>query len=108
MILWYVDQVFLRLIDQAVPGLHKKVSCDLLVNHFSVVINLAQSGLGIALVDDLSIGGRLFDGMAIVPFEPEILVNVGVIYPRFKPLSTSAQQFVEILRNSLKQFRKSL
>ncbi|MCP4875698.1 MAG: hypothetical protein GY896_09530 [Gammaproteobacteria bacterium] len=85
-----------------------KVSCDLLVNHFSVAISLAQRGLGIALVDDFSIGGCHFDGMAIEPFEPEILVNVGVIYPRFKSLSTSAQQFVEILRNSLKQIRKSL
>ncbi len=108
MILWHGDQVFLRLIDRAVPKLRKKVSSDLLVNDFSMATSLAQRGLGIALVDDFSIGGRHFDGMAIVPFEPEILVDVGVIYPRFKPLSTSAQQFVEILRNTLKQFRKSV
>ncbi len=108
MILWYADQVFLRLIDRAMPELRENVNCDLLVNHFSVAVSLAQRGLGIALIDDFSISGCQFDDMSIVPLEPEIPVDAGVIHPRYKPLSTSAQQFIEILRNVLRQFRKSL
>ncbi len=105
MIFGYADQGFLSLIDKAVPELRKNASCDLLVNHFTVATGLAQRGLGVALVDEFAVAGGRFDNLAIVPFEPELLIHVGVIYPRYKPLSTAAQQFIEVLGDSLTRFR---
>jgi len=106
MILWYADQDFLRLIDSAVPDLRKNAKCDIVVNHFSVATSLAQRGLGVALVDEFAVTGGHFDDLAIVPFEPEIPIHVGVIYPRYKPLSTVAQRFIETLGDALTLFRK--
>ena len=105
MIFGYADQEFLKLIDEASPELRKRASCDLLVNHFTVAASLAQRGLGIALVDDFAVTGHHFDDLAIVPFEPEIPIHVGVIYPRYRPLSSAAQQFIETLGDALTQFR---
>jgi DNA-binding transcriptional LysR family regulator len=106
MIFGYADQDFLQLIDRAAPELRKNASCDLLVNHFTVAASLAQRGLGVALVDEFTVTGGHFDDLAIVPFEPEIPIHVGVIYPRYKPLSTVAQRFIETLGDALTQFRK--
>jgi DNA-binding transcriptional LysR family regulator len=105
MIFGYADKEFLQLIDNAAPDLRKNSSCDLLVNHYTVAAGLAQRGLGVALVDEFTVTGSRFDDLAIVPFEPEIPVNVGVIYPRYKPLSTAAQMFIETLGDALDQFR---
>lgn len=105
MILWYADQDFLRLLDNAVPELRKNVNCDILVNHFSLATSLALRGLGVALVDEFAVTGGQFNNLAIVPFEPEIPVHVGVIYPRYKPLSRAAQQFIETLGDALAHFR---
>ena len=105
MIFGYADKEFLQLIDNAAPDLRKNARCDLLVNHYTVAAGLAQRGLGVALVDEFTVTGSRFSDLAIVPFEPEIPVNVGVIYPRYKPLSTSAQKFIETLGDALDQFR---
>lgn len=105
MILWYADQDFLQIIDRAAPDLRKNAKCDLLVNHFSVATSLAQRGLGVALVDEFAVTGGHFDDLAIVPFEPEIPIHMGVIYPRYKPLSSVAQQFIETLGDALTQIR---
>lgn len=106
MILWFADQEFLRLIDAAAPELRKNAKCDILVNHFSVATSLAQRGLGVALVDEFAVTGSHFDDLAMVPFEPEIPIHVGVIYARYKPLSNAAQRFIEALGDALTQFRK--
>ena len=106
MIYGYADKEFLRLIDNAAPELRKNTSCDLLVNHYTVAASLAQRGLGVALVDEFTVTGSRFDDLAIIPFEPEIPVHVGVIYPRYKPLSSTAQQFVETMGVALRQFRE--
>ncbi len=106
MILWFADQDFLHLIDGAAPELRKNAKCDLLVNHFSVATSLAQRGLGVALVDEFAVTGGHLDELAVVPFEPEIPVHVGVIYPRYKPLSTAAEHFIETLGDALTQCRK--
>ena len=105
MIFGYADKEFLQLIDNAAPDLRKNSSCDLLVNHYTVAAGLAQRGLGVALVDEFTVTGSRFSDLAIVPFEPEIPVHVGVIYPRYKPLSTAAQNFIETLGDALDQFR---
>lgn len=105
MIFGYADQEFLHLIDEATPELRKKATSDLLVNHFTVATSLAQRGLGVAMVDEFVVTGSHFDDLAIVPFEPEIPIHVGVIYPRYKPLSTAAEQFIESLGDALADFR---
>ncbi len=106
LIFGYADQEFLHLIDSAEPKLRKNVSNNLLVNHFTVATGLAQRGLGIALVDEFTVTGSHFDDLAIVPFEPEIPIRVGVIFARFKPLSRAAQQFIETMGDALAQFRE--
>ena len=106
MIFGYADQEFLNLLDNAAPDLRKNASCDLLVNHFTVAAGLAQRGLGIALVDEFTVTGGHFEDLSIVPFEPEIEIQVGVVYPRYKPLSTAAQQFIEALRDAFVTFRE--
>ena len=74
-------------------------------SHFTVATSLAQRGLGVAMVDELVVTGGHFDDLAIVPFEPEIPIHVGVIYPRYKPLSTAAEKFIETLGAALADFR---
>ncbi len=105
LIFGYADKEFLRFIDTAAPELRKNSSSDLVVNYFSVAAGLAQRGLGIALVDEFTVTGSRFDDLAIVPFEPEIPVHVGVIYPRYKPLSIAAKMFIDALEEALEQFR---
>ena len=106
MIFGYADQEFLNLIDNTAPDLRTNASCDLLVNHFTVAAGLAQRGLGIALVDEFTVTGGHFEDLSIVPFEPEIEIQVGVVYPRYKPLSNAAQQFIEALRDAFVTFRE--
>lgn len=107
MIFGYADKEFLSLIDEAAPELRTKTSCDLLVNHFTVAAGLAQRGLGIALVDEFTVSDGHFENLSVVPFEPEIPIHVGVLFPRYRPLSTAAQQFIDALRDALVEFRRS-
>jgi len=72
------------------------------VNYFSVACQLANKGLGIALVDEFSISADLLDDVNIIPFEPKISIDFGIVYNRHSSLSKPAESFIDILKELMK------
>jgi DNA-binding transcriptional LysR family regulator len=63
------------------------------------VCALVQRGMGVGLVDMFTAHDMRGKGLVFRRFEPELMFNVGVLYPRHQPLSRTAAEFVGTLRN---------
>ncbi|WP_322061517.1 LysR family transcriptional regulator [Paraburkholderia sp. J63] len=74
------------------------------VQQAHVACALVQAGVGIALIDELTIGGPAWSNMVVRPVEPVIAAPVSVIHAVLEPLSRTAQAFIatlETLRTGL-------
>lgn len=76
------------------------------VNQFLIAFNLATRGMGIALIDRLTLINNKVDRSKVLlkPFDPIIKISTGVIYRRYSPLSEPAKKFIEILEESLNMY----
>lgn len=65
-------------------------------NHSHIVRKFVEHGGGVGLVDRFSVcDGESFESFVIKPFEPHISISLGLIVPQRRPLSRTAQGFVE-------------
>jgi DNA-binding transcriptional LysR family regulator len=55
----------------------------------------AQAGVGIAVVDQVSIAGGLLAGLAVRPFQSSEKLPVRIIRNRYRPMSVAERAFVE-------------
>ena len=68
------------------------------IRYFNTSCVLAESGVGVAIVDPLSplLSGRF--NLAIRPFEPATQVSASVVRSRKRPLSRAAEAFLREVR----------
>jgi DNA-binding transcriptional LysR family regulator len=67
------------------------------VQQAHVACALVQAGVGIALIDELTIGGPAWSNMVVRPVEPAVAAPVSVIHAVLEPLSRTAQAFIATL-----------
>lgn len=67
------------------------------VQQAHVACALVQAGVGIALIDELTIGGPAWSNMVVRPVEPAVAAPVSVIHAMLEPLSRTAQAFIATL-----------
>jgi len=70
-------------------------------NMSTVACSMAAKQLGIALVDEFTSRSSAFHALAVRPLTPPSRINVGLLYPRFRPLSRLAREFVQCLKAEL-------
>lgn len=69
------------------------------VQQAHVACALVQAGVGVALIDELTIGGPAWSNMVVRPVEPAIAAPVSVIHATLEPLSRTAQAFIATLES---------
>lgn len=62
------------------------------------VCRLVQHGTGVGVVDLFTAHDFSGRGVVIRRFEPRLMFNVGLMYPRSRPLSRAASEFLKVLR----------
>jgi DNA-binding transcriptional LysR family regulator len=82
------------LFDRA--GVQREMSLDTQV--MNVVAKFIIRGLGVGLVDPFTAADFADRGLATVPFEPDVDLHVGLLYPSHRPMSRIAREFVALLR----------
>lgn len=80
-------------------GLSINTPNHLEVNYFSVACQLANKGLGIALIDEFSIPRDSLENAVIIPFFPKISIDFGMLYNNHNALSKPVEEFIEILKD---------
>jgi DNA-binding transcriptional LysR family regulator len=55
----------------------------------------AQAGVGIAVVDQVSIAGGLLAGLAVRPFQSSERLTVSILRNRYRPMGVAERAFVE-------------
>ncbi len=90
-----------ELIEKEIPWLtHNEHNAQ--ANYFSVAYQLANKGLGIALVDEFSLFSAQLNNVIAIPFSPKVRINFGVLYSRYNSLSKPAEEFIAILKDLIK------
>ena len=74
----------------------KKMTRDFEVTSSTTACWFAQAGVGIAVVDQVSIAGGLLAGLEVRPFQSSERLAVRVIRNRYRPMSVAERTFVEI------------
>ncbi len=63
------------------------------------VVHLVASGLGIGIVDPFTVSGIDQRDIVVIPWEPALRLNYGVIWPKFRTLSRVEEEFIDIVRS---------
>ena len=88
-----VDDAFLA------AGIQREMAVQ--VRSSSSAAWFVQGGLGVALVDDTTLWGGLYPGLAALPFVPATTFGIQVLTRRFVPQSLAMQRFTEAVMLSL-------
>lgn len=68
-------------------------------NHSQVVRRFVERGHGIGLVDPFAVVDLPADGaLRAVPFDPEVMISIGVLTPIRRPLSRIGQEFIDVMQ----------
>jgi len=84
-----------------------KMSRDFEVTSSTTACWFAQAGVGIAVVDQVSIAGGLLAGLEVRPFQSSEKLAVRIIRNRYRPMSVAERAFVEIFDNVWDSMSKS-
>ncbi len=88
-------------VEQAFRDAGSRLRPDISTNSSMVACTLAVKGLGVAVVDEFTARSAAFRTMAVRPLTPIPRISVGILYPRFRPLSRLSQEFVQSLKDAL-------
>ena len=73
-------------------GMHQDLDCT----SSTTACWFAQAGVGVAVVDQVSIAGGLLEGLEVRPFQSGEQLEVWIIRNRYRPLSVTERTFVEL------------
>ncbi|MCZ4313265.1 LysR family transcriptional regulator [Comamonadaceae bacterium G21597-S1] len=85
-------QTLRRAFGAAVAEIHLELDCT----SSTTACWFAQAGVGIAVVDQVSIAGGLLSGLEVRPFQSEEQMEVRVVRNRYRPMSVTERDFVNI------------
>ncbi|MEX3845479.1 LysR family transcriptional regulator [Paraburkholderia sp. BR10882] len=86
-----------KVVEDALDGAERPVPIVEVRSAISAC-QLALEGVGIALVDPFCASDALRSGLDVKPLRPEKRLQVSAVYSHAEPLSHSAREFLEILR----------
>lgn len=70
------------------------------------VCRVVQQGLGVGIVDLTTAYDFRGSGIVIRRFEPKLIFNAVLMYPRHQPLSRAASEFLKVLRSRRNQLQQ--
>jgi DNA-binding transcriptional LysR family regulator len=85
-------QTLVRAFGGSAAGMHRDVECV----SSTTACWFAQSGIGVAVVDQASIAGGLLAGLEVRPFASGEKLEVRLIRNRYRPMSVTERGFVEV------------
>lgn len=88
-------------VEQAFRDAGSRLRPDVITNSSTTACALADKGLGVAVVDEFSARSATFRTMVALPLTPIPRISVGILYPRFRPLSRLAREFLQGLKAAL-------
>jgi len=65
------------------------------VRFLNVAASMVEQGLGVAIVDELTISSGHYSKLVVRPFSPRVSITVSAIYAKDKPLSRLARIFLD-------------
>ena len=68
------------------------------VNSAAAAVALVREGLGVAVVDPLTIAASRDEGVRLLPFEPTVPISMTAIVSQHRPLSAAGQELMECAR----------
>ncbi|AJG23551.1 LysR family transcriptional regulator [Cupriavidus basilensis] len=86
-----VQQVFGSEDRQPVPRIE--------VQQAHVACSMVQAGVGVALVDEITMQGPIWSGVVARPITPEVHAPIDVFRLELQPLSRLAQEFIIVLKS---------
>lgn len=89
-----VDQIFIR------SGIQRRMVLETQI--FSVVANMVSKGLGVGLIDPFTAFDYKQQNLVAIPFEPSVILRLGLLHPIHRPTSRAAREFI----SSLKAYRR--
>ena len=84
-------QTLRRAFGAAAEGMHR----DFEATSSTTACWFAQAGVGIAVVDQVSIAGGLLAGLAVRPFQSAEKLTVRILRNRYRPMGVAERAFVE-------------
>jgi len=84
-------QTLKRAFGAAAEGMHR----DFEATSSTTACWFAQAGVGIAVVDQVSIAGGLLAGLAVRPFQSAEKLTVRILRNRYRPMAVAERAFVE-------------
>lgn len=83
----------------------EKMHQDFLASNSTTACWFAQAGVGIAVVDQVSIAGGLLAGLEVRPFQSAEKLTVRIVRNRYRPLSVAERAFVDTFDGVWKSMR---
>jgi len=84
-------QTLRRAFGAAAEAMH----CDFQATSSTTACWFAQAGVGIAVVDQVSIAGGLLAGLAVRPFQSNEKLTVSILRNRYRPMAVAERAFVD-------------
>lgn len=86
------------LVEDAFRSANARFAPAIEVRFLNIAARLAQAGLGVAVVDELTIASGLYSRLVTRPFEPHVGIMVNAVYAKDAPLQRLAGIFLEHAR----------
>ncbi|CAE6765539.1 LysR family transcriptional regulator [Paraburkholderia haematera] len=93
------DIPFGQLTQQVFGGAESQPSSRVEVKQAHVACAMVQAGIGIALVDEITMQGPIWSNIVTRPIAPEINAPIEIFSVQFQPLSRLAEEFIAILES---------
>ena len=93
-----IDQVFSELSIQRSTMIETQTAAS--------ICTLVAAGLGVSVVDPLTVGRATDKKFVVKAFHPDIRYDFGVLLPLQRPLSDQAEEFIAIVQDAMEEFRR--
>jgi DNA-binding transcriptional LysR family regulator len=90
-----LNQLILQLFDSEEAQPSPRIE----VQQSHVACAMVQAGLGLALVDEITIRGPAWSQVAVRPMATTVAATINICYPIMEPLSRLAREFIAILES---------
>ncbi|MGE0803564.1 MAG: LysR family transcriptional regulator [Lautropia sp.] len=99
-----IGQLVRQLIDSAQASLQARLE----VQQVHIACALVQAGVGIAFVDEQTVGSGPWQGVLVKPVVPAVPAPVQIFHALYEPLSRHAKMFIETLHRQKQSGRRGI
>jgi DNA-binding transcriptional LysR family regulator len=91
------SSLFGRTLTRVLGADAQRMQRDFEVNSSTTACWFAQAGVGVAVVDQVSIAGGLLAGLVVRPFASSETLPIAIVRNRYRPMSVIEREFVQTL-----------